>query len=143
MNSLSIKNVSVYKDNLYTLGINIKGKGFKWYRTELDSWINQDSPEQVISYIQSGDKITFKVQGDGNKYDFILTTEDGGYFYYRFKTQEDKVTIVEIPYKKLKKYSYSSVKKLDKNRIKMCIIAPMCKDEFNNASFFDFEVSSK
>lgn len=143
LNNLSINNVSVYKDNLYTLGINIKGKGFKWYRTELDSWINQDSPEQVISYIQSGDKITFKVQGDGNKYDFILTTEDGGYFYYRFKTQEDKVTIVEIPYKKLKKYSYSSVKKLDKNRIKMCIIAPMCKDEFNNASFFDFEVSSK
>lgn len=143
MNSLSINNVSVYKDELYTLGINIKGMGYKWYRTELDSWINQESPQEVIDYIQNGDMITFKVQGDGNKYDFILTTEEGGYFYYRFKTQEDKVTVVEIPYKKLKKYSYSSVKKLDKNRIKMCTIVPMCKDEYNNASFFDFEVSSK
>ena len=143
INEISINNVSVYKDNLYTLGINLKGKGYKWYRTELDTWINQESPEEVISYIQSGDKITFKVQGDGNKYDFILTTQEGGYFYYRFKTQEDKVTVVEIPYKKLKKYSYSSVKKLDKDKIKMCSIVPMCKDEYNDASFFDFEVSSK
>ena len=143
INTLKMDNVSIYKDNLYTLGLRLNGLGSSWYREELDTWINQESPAAVINYLQSGDKITFKVQGDGNKYDFIITTEEGGYFYYRFKTEEDKVTTIEIPYKKLKKYSYSNVKKLDKDRIKMCCILPMCKGEFDDASFFDFEVSSK
>ncbi|MBO4532919.1 MAG: CIA30 family protein [Treponema sp.] len=143
LNHLNISNVSVYKDNNYSLGIRVSGLGLRWYRSELDTWINQESPAAVVNYLQSGDKISFKVQGDGNKYDFIITTEEGGYFYYRFKTEKDKVTEVEIPYKKLQKYSYSNVKKLDKDRIKMCCILPMCKDEFNNASFFEFEVSSK
>ena len=143
INNLAISNVSVYKDNLYSLGIRLFGLGSRWYRTELDSWINQESPAAVVNYLKTGDKISFKVQGDGNKYDFIITTEEGGYFYYRFKTEEGKVTEVEIPYKKLKAYSYSNVKKLDKDRIKMCCILPMCKGEFNDASFFEFEVSSK
>ena len=143
INELNISNVSVYYLNKYALGMRIRGRGQKWYRKELNTWINQDSPKDVIDYLKSGDKITFKVQGDGNSYDFILTTEEGGYFYYRFKTKEDMLTTVEIPYKKMKKYSYSSQKKLDVNKIKMFCIMPMCKDEWNEVSFFDFEVTSK
>ena len=140
INELDIKNVSVLEDDIYVLGMRVRGRGRKWYRTELDSWINQSSPQQALDYIKSGDRIIFKVQGDGNKYDFVLTTEEGGYFYYRFATEEGEVTTVEIPYKKMKKYSYSSQKKLDVNNIKMFCIMPMCKDEYNEASFFDFEV---
>ncbi len=143
LNTLELSNVSIYKDKVYSLGINLQGIGEKWFRTELYSWINQDSPQEALDYIKSGDKITFKVEGDGNKYDFILTSQDGGYFYYRFKTEKGKVTTVEIPYKKLKKYSYSNVKKFDKDNIKMFCIMPMCRNEMNNVSFFDFEVSSK
>lgn len=140
INELQTKNVSVHVDQTYTLGINLLGYGEKWYRKELYTWINQDSPSQIIDYIRSGDKISFKVQGDGNKFDFILATPDGGYFYYRFKTKKDMVTTVEIPYKKLKSYNFSSEKKLDMDKIKMCCILPMCKDEWNDVSFFDFEV---
>ena len=140
INELDIENVSVHKDNIYTLGINLSGFGEKWYRQELYTWINQESPLPVIDYIRSGEKICFKVQGDGNKYDFIIATQDGGYFYYRFKTQKDKVTTVEIPYKKLKKYNFSSEKKLDMDKIKMICILPMCRGEWNDVSFFEFEV---
>lgn len=140
---LKINNVSIYKDNSYDLGINLKGYAPSWLRTELYTWINNESPKQVVDYLKNGDMISFKVQGDGNKFDFVITTEEGGYFYYRFKTEADKLTTVEIPYKKLKKYSYSSVKKFDKDKIKMCCIVPMCKGENNDVSFFDFEVSIK
>jgi hypothetical protein len=143
INNLDIENVSVYKDGLYTLGVRVSGIGQRWYRSELDTWINQENPAAFTDYLKTGDRISFKVQGDGNQYDFIVTTPEGGYFYYRFKTEKDKVSEIEIPYKKFKKFSYSSVKKLDKDRIKMCCILPMCKGEFNEASFFDFEVSSK
>lgn len=138
--NLNLDTVSVYKDDIYTLGIRIKGIPPSWLRTELYTWINQDSPQEAIDYIKSGDTISFKVQGDGNKYDFILATPDGGYFYYRFKTKADMVTTVEIPIKKFKKFNFSSQKKLDKDAIKMFCILPMCKGEMNSVSFFDFEV---
>ncbi len=141
LNELEVTNVSVYYQDLYALGMRVRGMGMKWYRTELDSWINQTSNEEALDYIKSGNKITFKVQGDGNTYDFVLTTNDGGYFYYRFKTKDGDMTTVEIPYKKMKKYSYSSQKKLDVNNIKMFCIMPMCKNEWDEASFFDFEVT--
>ena len=140
LNELEIQNVSVNYEGNYVLGVRLKGIGQKWYKIELNSWINQESPVQALDYLKSGSKLTFKVQGDGNKYYFILTTPDGGYFYYKFKTQEDKVTKVEIPFKKMKKYSYSSQKKLDLDNIKMFCIMPECKDEWNEISFFDFEV---
>ena len=140
LNELNVSNVSIYQDNKYILGMRVKGRGFKWYRTELDSWINQETPAEALDYIKNGNAISFKVQGDGNKYDFVLTTQDGGYFYYRFKTKDGELTTVEIPYKKMKKYSYSSQKKLDVDNIKMFCIMPMCKEEWNEASFFDFEV---
>ena len=140
INELDIKNVSVLEEDKYVLGMRVRGRGRKWYRTELDSWINQTSPQEALNYIMSGDKIIFKVQGDGNKYDFVITTQGGGYFYYRFATKEDELTTIEIPYKKMKKYSYSAQKKLDVNNIKMFCIMPMCKDEYNEASFFGFEV---
>ena len=140
INELNISNVSVYDENQYILGMRVRGWGFRWYKQELDSWINQTSPDQALDYIKTGEKITFMVQGDGNKYDFVLTTPDGGYFYYRFKTKEDKLTKVEIPYKRLKKYPYSTKKKLDLSEIKMFCIMPMCKDEYNEATFFNFEV---
>ena len=143
VNELKMKNVSVHLDESYVLGISLKGYAPSWYRSELDTWINQESPAALVRYIQSGDKIKFYVQGDGNKYDFVLTTEDGGYFYYRFTTKKDKVTKVEIPYNKLTKYSFSSQKKLDVDNIKMCCIVPMCKGEWNNAAFFNFEVIAK
>ena len=141
INELNISNVSVYHENQYILGMRVRGFGWKWYRKELDSWINQESPEQALNYLKSGSKISFKVQGDGNSYDFVLTTQDGGYFHYKFKTKEGELTTVEIPYKKLKKYSYSSQRKLDVNNLKMFCIMPMCKDDWNEASFFDFEVT--
>ena len=140
INELDISNVSVYNEDIYVLGMRVRGFGWKWYRQELDSWINQDSPQEPLDYLKSGSKISFKVQGDGNRYEFVLTTPDGGYFYYRFKTKEGELTTVEIPYKKFKKYSYSSKKKLDINEIKMFCIMPMCKNEYNEATFFDFEV---
>ena len=140
LNELDVANVSVYQNNQYILGMRVKGWGYKWYRTELDSWINQESPKEVLDYIKEGNSISFKIQGDGNSYDFVLTTNDGGYFYYRFKTKENQLTTVTIPYKKMKKYSYSSKKKLDVIEIKMFCIMPMCRDEWNEASFFDFEV---
>ena len=140
LNELNVSNVSIYQDNKYILGMRVKGRGFKWYRTELDSWINQETPAEALDYIKNGNAISFKVQGDGNKYDFVLTTQDGGYFYYRFKTKDGELTTIEIPYKKMKKYSYSSQKKLDVDNIKMFCIMPMCKEEWNEASFFDFEV---
>ena len=139
-NQLTPKNVSIYKDGLYTLGINLSGFGFKWYRNELYTWINQENPAQALEYLAEGNSISFSVQGDGNKYDFIITTEEGGYFYYRFKTEKDKVTNITIPYKKFKKFNYSSQKKLDKDKIKMFFVLPMCKDEWNDVSLFDFEV---
>ena len=141
INELVMRNVSVLVDDTLVLGVRLKGTAPDWYRRELDTWINQESPRELIDYIQTGDRIKFKVQGDGNSYNFILTTEGGGYFYYRFKTAEDELTEVEIPYKKLKKYSYSSQKKLDVDSIKMCCILPMCKGEWNEATFFDFEVT--
>ncbi len=140
INELNISNVSVYDENQYILGMRVRGWGFRWYKQELDSWINQTSPDQALDYIKTGEKITFMVQGDGNKYDFVLTTPDGGYFYYRFKTKEGKLTKVEIPYKRLKKYPYSTKKKLDLSEIKMFCIMPMCKEEYNEATFFNFEV---
>lgn len=143
INELKMTNVSVHKDEVYSLGLMLKGFGRDWYRTELDTWINQESPAEIINYIQSGDKIHFMVQGDGNTYDFVLTSREGGYFYYRFKTKEGKLTEVEIPYNKLKRYNFSSQKKLDVNSIKMCCIVPMCKGEWNEATFFDFEVKRK
>ena len=121
------------------LGIRVKGFGYKWYRTELDSWINQSNPEQAIEYIKSGSKIKFKVQGDGNTYNLVFTTPDGGYFYYRFKTKKDKLITVEIPYKKFKKFNFSSQKKLDVDNLKMFCILPMCKDELNNVTFFEVQ----
>ena len=143
INELKIENVSIYKNNKYILGMRLKGWGWKWYKSELDSWINQETPQQALDYIKSGDKLTFKVQGDGNSYNFILTTQGGGYFYYKFKTKEGELTTVEIPFKKMKKYKYSSQKKLDLETIKMFCIMPMCKDEWNEASFFDFEVTNE
>ena len=140
VNEIKPENVSVYDNEKYVLGIRVKGFGYKWYRTELNSWINQTNPEQALDYIKSGSKISFKVQGDGNSYNLVFTTQDGGYFYYRFKTKKDKVITVEIPYKKLKKYNFSSQKKLDMDSLKMFCILPMCKDELNNVTFFDFEV---
>ena len=143
INELKMKNVSVHKDENFVLGVMLKGFANEWYRKELDTWINQESPVQVIDYIKSGDRISFKVQGDGNSYDFVITTTGGGYFYYRFKTKEDQLTQIDIPYNKLKRYSYSSQKKLDVESIKMCCIVPMCKGEWNEATFFDFEVKRK
>ena len=140
VNEIKPENVSVYDNDQYVLGIRVKGFGFKWYRTELDSWINQENPQEALDYIKSGSKITFKVQGDGNSYNLVFTTPDGGYFYYRFKTKKDKLITVEIPYKKFKKYNFSSQKKLDVDNLKMFCIMPMCKDELNNVTFFDFEV---
>ncbi|MBR5400458.1 MAG: leucine-rich repeat protein [Treponema sp.] len=141
LDNLSLKNVSVYTENEYDLGLKMQGVGYSWYRTELDTWINQESPAELIDYIKTGDTIKFLVQGDGNSYDFIMTTQDGGYFYYRFKTKKDKVTEVIIPYKRLGKYNFSSQKKLDIDNLKMCCIMPMCKSEWNNAAFFKFEVT--
>ena len=141
MNNLEIENVSILQDEKYTLGIRLRGVGNKWYKTELDTWINQESSADVIDFLKSGDTLSFMAQGNGNKYDVILTTQDGGYFYYRFDTDADELVRVEVPYKKFKKYDYSSQKKLDVNNIKMFCIMPMCKGEWNNISFFDFEVT--
>ena len=143
INEMSMRSVSVHKDELYILGLRLAGFGASWYRTELDTWINQESPQAVIDYIKTGDSIRFMVQGDGNSYNFVLTTQDGGYFYYKFKTKEGKLTQIDIPYKKLKKYRFSSQKKLDVDSIKMCAIVPMFKNEWNEATFFDFEVYRK
>ena len=143
VNEIIPENVSVYHEDKYALGVRFKGFGYKWYRTELDSWINQNSSEEALDYIKQGDRIIFKVQGDGNSYNFVMTTEDGGYFYYKFKTRKDVLMEIEIPYKKLKKYSFSSQKKLELEDIKMFCILPMCKDEWNEVTFFDFEVTSK
>lgn len=140
LNKLNVENVSVNYEGSYILGIRLRGVGERWYKTELDSWINQDTPQEALDFIKNGSKLSFKVQGDGNKYYFILTTPEGGYFYYKFKTQKDKVTTIEIPFKKMKKYSYSSQKKLDIDNIKMFCIMPECKGEWNEISFFDFEV---
>ena len=41
--------------------------GERWYKTELDSWINQDTPQEALDFIKNGSKLSFKVQGDGNK----------------------------------------------------------------------------
>lgn len=141
LNQLEVENVSIYKDGKYILGVKLEGVGLPRYRTELDTWINQNTPEQALNFLKSGEKIKFEVQGDGNKYDFIITTQDGGYFYYRFKTVEGMVSTIEIPYKKMSKYSYSSQKKLDMEKIKMFCIMPMCKNEYNDAAFFGFEVT--
>ena len=141
LNNLEIKNVSVLQNDKYLLGMRLKGVGSKWYLSELDTWINQESPVEITNYIKSGNKLSFKVQGDGNSYNCIITTQDGGYFYYKFKTKKDNVVTVEIPYKKMDKYSYSSQKKLDVDKIKMFCIMPMCKGEWNDISFFDFEVT--
>ena len=141
LNNLEIENVSILQDEKYTLGIRLRGVGNKWYKTELDTWINQESSADVIDFLKSGDTLSFMAQGNGNKYDVILTTQDGGYFYYRFDTDADELVRVEVPYKKFKKYDYSSQKKLDVNNIKMFCIMPMCKGEWNNISFFDFEVT--
>lgn len=141
INALNISNVSIYEDNIYRLGMRVRGWGWKWYKVELDSWINQTSPQEALDFIKSGSKLVFKVQGDGNSYDFILTTQDGGYFHYKFKTKDGELTTVEIPYKKMKRYNYSSQKKLDLNNIKMFCFMPMCKDEWNEASFYNFEVT--
>ena len=135
-----LKPVSVLVDDNYTLGLKYQGYGSKWYRTELYTWINQDTPQPALNYIKSGNSISFKVVGDGNKYDFVIVTQDGGYFYYRFKTQNEKTTTIEIPYKKFKKFNFSSESKLDMDKIKMIWILPMCKEEWNDVTFFDFEV---
>lgn len=140
LDSLNVSNVSVYYEDQYILGMRVKGLGKKYLRTELNLWINQESPQEALDYLKNAQGIKFKVQGDGNTHDFIITTKEGGYFYYRFKTKEDAVTLVEIPFKKMKKYSYSSQKKLDLENIKMFCIMPMCKNEWNEVSFFDFEV---
>jgi hypothetical protein len=141
LNNLEIENVSILQDDKYTLGIRLRGVGNKWYKTELDTWINQESPADVIDFLKSGDSLSFMAQGNGNKFDVILTTQDGGYFYYRFNTEAEELVRVEIPFKKFKKYAYSSQKKLDVNNIKMFCIMPMCKGEWNVVSFFDFEVT--
>ena len=137
---LKFENVSVLEDDIYKLGMRLKGWGEQWYKTELDTWINQESPKEIVDYLKSGKKLSFKTQGYGESYDVIITTEGGGYFYYKFKTKQDKVIPVEIPYKKMKKYGYSSQKKLDVEKIKMFCIMPMCKGEWNEVSCFDFEV---
>ncbi len=140
LNDLKIENVSIFENDQYILGMRLKGLGNRWYMTELDRWINQDSPAPVINYIKSGDRIKFKVQGDGNAYNFIITTDEGGYFYYKFKTKKDKVLTIEIPYKRMSRFGFSSQKKLDIEKIRMVCIMPMCKGEWNEVSFFDFEV---
>ena len=142
INKLKMKNVSVHKDDKYILGLTFNGYAPAWYMTELDTWINQESPQQIIDYIKSGDRIRFNIQGDGNKYYFILTTPDGGYFYYKFKTKADKIVEVNIPYKNLKRFNFSSQKKLDVDNIKMCCVIPECKGEWFDATLFDFEVIS-
>ena len=140
LNSLSMQNVSVYKDSTYELGVKLQGIGLPWYRTDLDTWINQDSPKELIDYIKSGDTIRFQVQGDGNSYDLVFVTDGGGYFHYKFKTKKDRVMTIEIPYKKIQKFGYSSKKKLDIENLKMCTIIPMCRNEWNDSTFFEFEV---
>ena len=140
VNNLKFENVSILQDNKYLLGMRLKGRGEKWYKTELDTWINQDSPASVTGFLKGGDELSLMVQGDGNKYNLIITTQDGGYFYYTFKTDAKNLIRVEAPYKKFKKYAYSSQKKLDVNNIKMFCIMPMCNGEWNDVSFFDFEV---
>ena len=141
INELRIENVSVFNNNKYVLGVRVMGWAEKWYRSELHTWINQETPERAINFLKAGDTITFKVQGDGNKYNFILTTQDGGYFHYKFKTKKDELVTVRIPYKKLKKYNFSSQKKLDIDNLKMFCILPMCKGEWDEVTFFDFEVT--
>ncbi len=140
LNNLEVENVSILQDNKYLLGMRLKGVGNKWYKTELATWINQDSPAAVTNFLKSGNSLSFMAQGNGNKYDVIITTQDGGYFHYTFKTDAEDLVRVEVPYKKFKKYAYSSQKKLDVNNIKMFCIMPMCNGEWNDVSFFDFEV---
>lgn len=140
LNNLEIENVSILQDNKYLLGMRLKGVGNKWYKTELATWINQDSPASVTDFLKSGNSLSFMAQGNGNKYDVIITTQDGGYFHYTFKTDDKDLVRIEVPYKKFKKYAYSSQKKLDVNNIKMFCIMPMCNGEWNDVSFFDFEV---
>ncbi len=140
LNNLEVENVSILQDNKYLLGMRLRGVGNKWYKTELATWINQDSPAAVIDFLKSGDSLSFVAQGNGNKYDVIITTQDGGYFHYTFKTDDKDLIRIEVPYKKFKKYAYSSQKKLDVNNIKMFCIMPMCNGEWNDVSFFDFEV---
>ncbi|MBO7582591.1 MAG: CIA30 family protein [Treponema sp.] len=140
LNNLDIENVSVYHDDRYDLGIRITGFAYRWFKSELDTWINQETPDEALAYLKSGNKLTFKVNGDGRKYTLVLTTQGGGYFYYTFKTQKNKVTKIEIPYKKMKKYSYSSLKKLDIDNLKMFCIMPECDGAWNDVTFFDFEV---
>lgn len=141
LNNLEIENVSILQNDKYILGMRLRGIGKKWYKNELETWINQESPAALIDYLKDGDTLSFMVQGDGNKYDVIFTTPDGGYFYYRFKTKENELIKVEVPYKKFKKYDYSSQKKLDVNNLKMFCIMPMCNGEWNDISLFDFEVT--
>jgi len=138
-----VDNVSILKDDLYVLGISVNGFGYSGVRSELDEWINQTSPAEVLDYLKSGDGLSFMVQGDGNKYDLVITTEEGGYFYYRFKSKENMLTQVEALYDKFKAFGFSSQKKLDINKIKMICILPMCKGEWDDISLFDFEVYKK
>ena len=140
INTLKMENVSVYYENNYVLGVRLRGSGHRWFKKELDTWINQESSQEGIDYLSGAQKLKFKVQGDGNTFDFIVTTKDGGYFYYTFKTKKGMLTEVEIPFNKFKKYSYSSQKQLDMDNIKMFCILPMCQNEWNEISLFDFEV---
>ena len=74
--------------------------------------------ESVNSFIRKGDVISFKVLGDGKRYNIRLrmSMREGEYtdYSYLFSTKKNKVVEVKIPYTKFRHVSYTDYKKFDK-----------------------------
>lgn len=83
-----------------------------------------DNPTGVeaafLDALKKGSGIKLVVSGDGKTYDFRVNTNDRpDYCYHMFsvKTTKGKVTTYEIPYKKLKQYTWGAKKSFKKENI--------------------------
>lgn len=98
-----------------------KVNGDTWY--EAACWANQ----KMKTFIKNGDTIKFKVLGDGNTHALVFGLEGEATFRFKFKTKKDKVTEIEIPYKKLVRDEWSPNLSFNKQKIKNVMVSAMAE----------------
>lgn len=127
---------SVYDKREYKNAIRVTGRIFDY-----DDVIKDSQNNILTQYAKKGASINFKVEGDGSEYTFLVRTSDGDIFKYDFKTKDEKISEISIPYSNLKPYKDTKNKKLNKNDIVFAQIVPSRSNTTEvTAYFFDFEV---
>lgn len=133
----------VVEQNFYTLSLAIKGHILNLNPLRDLNVINEvisQSPQNVLDYFKSGNKLSFKVFGDGKKYNLYVRTKNDGVFYYDFDTKKGKISQIEIPYSKLQKAPCSKVRSFNKDDVTGVLLIPVYDEKVSNAYFLDFKV---